>query len=71
MTLVELGQEYEKRANILMERIHELNKQARKLTGERQVAMRRRIQLLYQDVTECRIMAYKMRTYYERNDFYK
>lgn len=68
MTLKELGQEYFKQAEILTERIHELNKQAKKLSGEDLIIMKRRILSLYNDVAECKRTAVKLMYYYEEND---
>ena len=67
MTLYELGIEYEKRATQVTERIHELNKQLKNLTGENRVYMRRRIYQLYVDATNCRATTKKLKEYYERN----
>lgn len=66
MNLYELGTEYERRADEVTLRIHALNSQLKALSGERRVAMRRRIYLLYQDATECRKTARKLKEYYER-----
>lgn len=68
MTLYELGEEYEKRAEQVTLRIHKLNEQLKKLTGENRVYMRRRIYQLYIDATNCRNTAKKLKEYYERND---
>lgn len=70
MTLYELGLEYEKRAIEVTERIHELNKQLKRLTGEDKVYMRRRIYLLYVDATTCRETAKKLKEYYEERSPY-
>ena len=68
MTLYELGNEYEKRAAEVTERIHKLNKQLKHLSGENRVYMRRRIYLLYVDATNCRATAKKLKEYYERKN---
>lgn len=67
MELYELGKQYEQRATELTEYIHSLNKQLQNLTGENKLLMRRRIYMLYQDVTNLRQLAKKMTEYYERN----
>ena len=64
MTLQELGKQYLEQADILTERIAELRKQAKKLTGEDVIIMKRRILSLYNDVAELRRTAVKLLYYY-------
>ena len=64
MTLQELGKQYLEQADILTERIAELRKRAKKLTGEDVIIMKRRILSLYNDVAELRRTAVKLIYYY-------
>ena len=65
MTLEELGRQYLEQAKVLTEHIHELNKEAKKLTGEDLILMKRRILSLYNDVAECKKTALHLIYYYE------
>ncbi len=64
MTLQELGKQYLEQADLLSERIAELRKEAKKLTGEDVIIMKRRILSLYNDVAELRRTAVKLLYYY-------
>lgn len=57
MELHELGAQYLKRADILVERIHELNALADRLSGDEKATLKRRISSLYAEAAECRTCA--------------
>ncbi len=64
MELSELGAEYLNRADILIEKIHKLNRLADSLENNEKILMKRRILSLYCDALECRkcakmLIAYK------------
>ena len=66
MELFELGKEYLTRAELLIEKIHKLNRLADSLEGNEKILMKRRILSLYCDALECRkcakmLIAYKRR----------
>ncbi len=67
MELSGLGKEYLNRADILIEKIHKLNRLADSLSGNEKILMKRRILSLYCDALECRkcakiLISYKKET---------
>ncbi len=68
MTLFELGKQYSERCDAIMERIHSLTPQMKKMKGKELIIMKRRILSLYNDAAECRRCAIRLMSYsYRRN----
>ncbi len=57
MELHELGRQYLQRADILTERIHELNRYLKRKDANDQLKLKHRISALYSDAAECRRLA--------------
>ena len=68
MDLFELGNEYLRRSEILTERIHELNRIAKTMTGKEKTLLKRRISSLYSDAAECRKCAQMLISYHWRGN---
>ncbi len=68
MELNELGNEYLKRCNILLNRISELKRLAEKLNGDEKILIKRRIAMLYDDAEHCRSCAYILINYHRRDE---
>ena len=66
MELFELGAEYLKRAELLIEKIHKLNKLTDSLRDNEKILMKRRILSLYCDALECRKCAKLLISYKRR-----
>lgn len=68
MTLYELGAQYQQRAREISERIHTLRRLLPTLSGQEEIAFKRRLLSLYNDAAACRETAKKLMEYYERSD---
>lgn len=68
MELYDLGQQYLNQADTLISRIHALNRQSDKLSGNDKILMKRRISSLYSDAAECRRYAKILINYKERKN---
>lgn len=68
MELYELGTEYLKRSDILLDRIHDLNLLAGSLTDDDKIQLKRRITMLYTDAAECRRCAYILINYRRKEE---
>ena len=67
MTLQELGKEYIKSSEEIIKKIQILNKEAKRLEGNRLLEMKRRIYSLYADSSELRQTAYRLKNYYRED----
>lgn len=65
MTLQELGNEYSKKADEIIEKVHSLRLQAEKLSPEYRRKLNRRIRSLYEDALNCKQTAKQLCSYYE------
>lgn len=68
MTLCELGEDYLRQNDILMEKIHRLNKELKTKTGNDYIVLKGNILVLYQMSRELRDTAYTLMHYYDRCD---
>ena len=71
MELSELGAEYLNRADILIEKIHKLNRLADSLENNEKILMKRRILSLYCDALECRKCAKMLIAYKKERQGYR
>lgn len=68
MELYDLGKEYLKRSEELIEHIHELNKRCDELDGSERTVLKRRIYSLYCDAAHCRDSAIILMSYGKRGE---
>ncbi len=63
MDLKQLGEQYQRQSDILIERIHKLNSKLKLVKGNELIVMKRRIFSLYTDAAECRRYAALLKNY--------
>lgn len=68
MELVDLGYEYLRRSEELINHIHNLKERCKGLCGNEKVVMKRRIYSLYSDAASCRQLALMMISYGRHGD---
>lgn len=68
MTLYELGEEYLRQNDIVVDKIHLLNCELKTKTGNDYIALKGKILILYQMSRELRDTAYKLMHYYDFSD---
>ncbi|MBO4338612.1 MAG: hypothetical protein J5877_01665 [Clostridia bacterium] len=68
MTLYELGEDYLRQNDIIVDKIHYLNKELKTKTGNDYIVLKGNILILYQMSRELRDTAYTLMHYYDRCD---
>ena len=68
MTLYELGEDYLRQNDIIVNKIHTLNGELKTKTGNDYIALKGNILVLYQMSRELRDTAYRLMHYYDRCD---
>ena len=68
MTLYELGEEYLRQNDIIVDKIHSLNRELKEKSGNDYIVLKGNILILYQMSRELRDTAYKLMHYYDYSD---
>jgi len=68
MTLYELGEDYLRQNEIIVNKIHSLNVELKTKTGNDYIVLKGNIMTLYQMSRELRDTAYRLMHYYDRCD---
>jgi phage pi2 protein 07 len=68
MTLYELGEDYLRQNDIIVDKIHYYNKELKTKKGNDYIVLKRNIMLYYQMSRELRDTAYTLMHYYDKSD---